>query len=53
MKRYDLIYITNHHRIEKHNITREEVQSFLDGLRKEDESSLKITEVKERDDEER
>lgn len=53
MKRYDLLYITTHNRIEKHNITKEEVQDILDSLKKEDESSLKITEVKEREDEER
>ena len=54
MKRYDIYYATKDKRIEKKNVSQDEMQSFLDSLHNEDEHLLVIRQVKlmkERDEE--
>lgn len=56
MKRYDIYYETKDKRVEKKNVSGDEMQSFLDSLHNEDEHLLVIRQVKlikERDEEER
>lgn len=52
MKKYNLFYKTGNRIIKKSNMTKEEVYDFLDSLGKEDESELRIVQVKERDEDE-
>ena len=57
MKRYDIYYATKDKRIEKRNVSQDEMQSFLDSLHRENEHLLRISQVKgkvrDRDEEER
>lgn len=55
MKRYDIYYETKDKRIEKKNVSQDEMQSFLDSLHRKDEHLLRISQVKvrDRDEEER
>lgn len=60
MKRYDIYYATKDKRIEKKNVSQEEMQSFLDSLHEKDDHLLRISQVKgsqvkvrDRDEEER
>lgn len=52
MNKYNLFYKTGNRIIKKSNMTKEEVYDFLDSLGKEDESELRIVQVKEREEEE-
>lgn len=52
MKLYDLFYQVGDKIIEKKNINQKELQDFLDNLQVAKESSLKVTQVKTRDDDE-
>lgn len=52
MKKYNLFYKTKGRVVEKKNISGEEVYDFMKGLQKEDESELRIVQVKEREEEE-
>ncbi len=52
MKKYNLFYKTKDRVVEKKNMTKEEVDNFLEGLETENESELRVIQVKERDDEE-
>ena len=52
MKKYNLFYKTNGRLVQRNNLSKEEVYEFLDSLGKEDESELRIKEVKEREEEE-
>lgn len=55
MIRYDVYYETKDKRIEKKNLSRDEMQSFLDSLHEKDDHLLRISQVKvrDRDEEER
>lgn len=53
MKKYNLFYKAKDKIVEKKNITKEEVDNFLAGLDTQNESELRVKQVKERDDEER
>ena len=52
MKKYNLFYKTNGRVVDKKNISGEEVYAFMKGLQKEDESELRIVQVKEKEEEE-
>lgn len=52
MKKYNLFYETKGRVVKRNNLSKEEVYDFLDSLGKEDESELRIVQVKERDQEE-
>lgn len=52
MKKYNLFYKAKDRVVEKKNISGEEVYDFMKGLQKEDESELRVKQVKERDEEE-
>ena len=52
MKKYNLFYKTKGRVVEKKNILGEEVYDFMKGLQKEDESELRIVQVKEKEEEE-
>lgn len=52
MKKYNLFYKTKGRLVERKGMTKEEVYDFLDSLGKEDESELRVIQVKDRDDEE-
>ena len=52
MNKYNLFYKTKGRVVERKGMTKEEVYDFLDSLGKEDESELRIVQVKERDEEE-
>lgn len=52
MKKYNLFYKAKDRIVEKKNITKEEVDNFLAGLETENESELRVIQVKERDEEE-
>ena len=52
MKKYNLFYKTKDRVVERNNLSKEEVYDFLDSLGKEDESELKIFQVKEKEEEE-
>ena len=52
MKKYNLFYKTKGRLVQRNNLSKEEVYDFLDSLGKEDESELRIKEVKEREEEE-
>ena len=51
MKKFNIFYKVNNQRIEKKELTWEEVCSFLDSLGKEDEAELKIKKVEEEEEE--
>lgn len=53
MKKYNIFYKTGNRIVQKNNVSKEEVRQFLAGLKKEDESELRVIEVKEKGDEER
>ena len=53
MKKYNLYYKAGNKILQKSNITVEEVNDFIKDLKKEDASTLKISRVKEREEEER
>ena len=53
MKKYNLTYTANGKTIQKNNITKEQVTAFIDTLPNQNESSLRVTEIKDRDEEER
>ena len=53
MKKYNIFYKVKNKRVNKKELTWEEVCEFLDTLGKEEESELKIIQVKEREEEER
>ena len=52
MKKYNLFYKTKGRLVQKNNLSKEEVYDFMKGLQKEDESELRVIQVKDRDDEE-
>ena len=52
MKKYNLFYKTKGRLVQRNNLSKEEVYDFLDNLGKEDESELRIVQVKEREEEE-
>ena len=52
MKKYNLFYKTKGRVVERKNLSKEEVYDFLDSLGKEDESELRIIQIKDRNDEE-
>lgn len=52
LKLYTIFYKTDKQIINKTNMTKEQVQEFLNGLKKEDNSELRITQIKERNDNE-
>ena len=51
MNKYNLEYETNGKTIKKQNLTKEQVQEFINQLKRENESSLRVKQVKEVDDE--
>lgn len=51
MKKYNLFYKTNGKVIQKRNMTKEEIDNFINSLEKEYESELKVMQVKDRDEE--
>lgn len=53
MKKYNLFYKTKERLVQKNNLSKEEVYEFLDSLGKEDESELRVIQVKEKEEEER
>lgn len=53
MKLYNLYYKAGNKIVQKSNVTVKEVNEFLKDLKKEDASTLKISRVKEREEEER
>lgn len=52
MKKYNLFYKTKDKVIEKNNLIKEEIDNFLAGLETENESELRVIQVKDRDEEE-
>lgn len=52
MKKYNLFYKAKDRIVEKKNVTKEEIDKFLAGLETENESELRVIQVKERDEEE-
>ena len=52
MKKYNLFYKTKNKTVEKKNITKEEVDKFLAGLETENESELRVIQVKDRNEKE-
>lgn len=52
MKKYNLFYKAGDRIIDKKNITAEEVHDIMKGLQKEDESELRVKQVKEIEEEE-
>ena len=52
MKKYNLFYKTKGRVVERNNLSKEEVYDFLDSLGKEDESELRVIQVKDREEEE-
>ena len=53
MKRYNLFYKVKDKIKEKKNITKEEIDNFLAGIERQNESELKIIQIKDRDEDER
>lgn len=53
MKKYNIFYKVGNRIVQKSNVRKEEVRQFLASLKKEDESELRVIEVKEKGDEER
>lgn len=52
MKKYNLFYKTKGRVVEKKNVTKKEVDKFLAELKTENESELRVIQVKDRDEEE-
>lgn len=52
MKKYNLFYKTKERIVEKKNLSKEEVDNFLARLETENESELRVIQVKDRDEEE-
>lgn len=52
MKKYNLFYKAGERIVEKKNLSKEEIDNFLAGLETENESELRVIQVKERDEEE-
>lgn len=52
MKKYNLFYKAGDRIIDKKNVTAEEVYDIMKGLKKEDESELRVVQLKDRDEEE-
>lgn len=52
MKKYNLFYKAKDRVVEKKNVTKEEIDNFLAGLETENESELRVIQVKDRDEEE-
>lgn len=52
MKKYNLFYKAKDRIVEKKNMTKEEVDKFLAGLETENESELRVIQVKDRNEEE-
>ena len=52
VKKYNLFYKTKDKIVEKKNVTKEEIDNFLAGLETQDESELRVIQVKDRDEEE-
>lgn len=52
MKKYNLFYKAKDKIVEKKNVTKEEIDKFLAGLKTENESELRVIQVKDRDEEE-
>lgn len=52
MKKYNLFYKAKDKIVEKKNVTKEEIYKFLAGLETENESELRVIQVKDRDEEE-
>ena len=49
MVRYDVYYETKDKRIEKKNVSGDEMQSFLDSLHEKEDHLLRISQIKVRD----
>ncbi len=52
MKKYNLFYKTKGRVVQRNNLSKEEVYDFMKGLQKEDESELRVIQVKEKEEEE-
>lgn len=52
MKKYNLFYKAKDRIVERKNISGEDVYDFMKGLQKENESELRVIQVKDRDEEE-
>ena len=52
MKKYNLFYKAKDRVVEKKNLSKEEVNKFLAGLETENESELRVIQVKDREEEE-
>ncbi len=52
MKKYNIFYKVGNRIVQKSNVSKEEVRQFLASLKKEDESELRVIQVKDRDEEE-
>ena len=52
MKKYNLFYKAKDKIVDKKNISGEEIDDFLAGLETENESELRVIQVKDRDEEE-
>ena len=52
MKKYNLFYKAKDRVVDKKNISKEEIDKFLAGLKTENESELRVIQVKDRDEEE-
>lgn len=52
MKKYNLFYKAKDKIVDKKNVTKEEIDKFLAGLETENESELRVIQVKDRDEEE-
>ena len=52
MKKYNLFYKTKGRLVERKGMTKEEIDKFLAGLETENESELRVIQVKERNEEE-
>lgn len=53
MKLYNIYYKVRNEIIEKKNMTKEEVDEFLNSLNREEESYLSVKEIKDREEDER
>lgn len=52
MKKYNLFYKAKGRVVERNNLSKEEVDKFLAGLETENESELRVIQVKDRNEEE-
>ena len=53
MKLYNIYYKVKNEITQKKNMTKEEVDEFISKLKQENESELRVSEVRDREDEER